>query len=276
MSKPSSVSLVISTYNEPQWLEKVLWGYSVQTMPDFEVVIADDGSRQETKDLIKKLKCQTGLKMHHVWHEDKGYQKCVILNKAIASLGSEYLIFTDGDCIPRKDFIAVHLKNAQKGYFLSGGTIRLPIGLSKAITKEHIISQQCFEKEWLLENGLNDNFLKNLKLTNSPDLAHTLNLLTTARKTWNGGNASGWRNDIVRANGFNEELEYGGQDREFGLRMNNLGIKSKQLRFSAICLHLDHERSYKTEEAILQNIARRKKVIRERITKIEKGLDKYL
>lgn len=276
MSKPSSVSIIISTYNEPQWLEKVIWGYSVQTTSNFQVVIADDGSRQETKDLIRNLKYRTGLDMLHVWHEDKGYQKCVILNKAIANLKSEYLIFTDGDCIPRKDFISVHLKNAEKGYFLSGGTIRLPIGLSRSINKDHIISQRCFDKEWLLKNGLDDNFLKNLKLTNSPDLANTLNRLTTARKTWNGGNASGWRKDIIRANGFNEELKYGGQDREFGLRMNNLGIRSKQLRFSAICLHLDHERSYRTEEAIMHNLARRKQVIREKITKIEKGLDKYL
>jgi len=200
----------------------------------------------------------------------------MILNKAIASQKSEYLIFTDGDCIPRKDFIEMHLANAEKGYFLSGGTIRLPLGLSNYVSKEHIISQTCFNKEWLLNHGLDPNFWKNLKLTRSIDLAKTLNRLTTARSTWNGGNASGWRRDIISANGFNEDLKYGGQDREFGLRMNNMGIRSKQLRFSAICLHLDHQRSYKTEEAILQNLIHRKRVVRERITKIEQGLDKYL
>lgn len=276
MARPSTVSVIISTYNEPQWLEKVIWGFSVQTIQDFELVIADDGSGQETKETISRLKGQTGLRLRHVWHEDRGYQKCMILNKAVASQKSEYLIFTDGDCIPRKDFIEMHLENAEEGYFLSGGTVRLPLELSKFITKEHIVSQTCFNKDWLLNHGLDPNFWKNLKLTRSIDLAKTLNRLTTARSTWNGGNASGWRKDIISANGFNEDLKYGGQDREFGLRMNNMGVRSKQLRFSAICLHLDHERSYKTEEAILQNLIHRKKVVRERITKIDQGLDKYL
>ena len=82
-----------------------------------------------------------------------------------------------------------------------------------------------------------------------------MNTITPTKATWNGCNASGWIDDILKTNGFNEEMQYGGQDREFGERMFNLGIKSKQIRYSAILLHLDHKRPYKTKDSINKNIA---------------------
>ena len=44
-----SISVIISTYNKPHFLEKVLTGYCFQTFNDFEIIIADDGSSNETK-----------------------------------------------------------------------------------------------------------------------------------------------------------------------------------------------------------------------------------
>src|ERR1041384_5412277 len=98
------VSVIITTYNNPAWLEKVLWGFEVQTYKNFEVIIADDGSGEETQQLINRFKDQSLLRIIHVWHEDKGYQLCQLLNKPINASTSSYLIFTDGDCVPRKDF----------------------------------------------------------------------------------------------------------------------------------------------------------------------------
>src|SRR5687768_17180449 len=106
------VSVVISTYNSPEWLEKVLWGYEFQTYRNFELVIADDGSGDSTREIIDRFKTQSGLDVIHVWHEDRGFQKSEILNKAIQASKTDYLIFSDGDCIPRKDFVGVHVMNA--------------------------------------------------------------------------------------------------------------------------------------------------------------------
>ncbi|MDX5328696.1 MAG: glycosyltransferase, partial [Marinobacter sp.] len=75
--------MIISTYNSPEWLEKVLWGYSAQTHKDFEIIIADDGSKDETRQLIDRMRDETGLTITHVWQEDDGFQKCRILNKAV-------------------------------------------------------------------------------------------------------------------------------------------------------------------------------------------------
>lgn len=94
------LSVIITTYNSPVWLEKVLWGYSVQTHKDFEIVIGDDGSRDDTRETIDRLRKETGLTIKHIWQEDKGFRKCRILNKAILQADAPYLVFTDGDCIP--------------------------------------------------------------------------------------------------------------------------------------------------------------------------------
>ncbi|NND80648.1 MAG: glycosyltransferase, partial [Maribacter sp.] len=103
----STVSVIISTYNKPKWLEKVLWGFNCQTYKDFEVIIADDGSGPETKELIDMMRGKVGYRIDHVWQEDEGFQKCRILNLAILACTTDYIIMTDGDCIPREDFVQV-------------------------------------------------------------------------------------------------------------------------------------------------------------------------
>jgi glycosyltransferase involved in cell wall biosynthesis len=245
-------SVVLSTYNAVEWLEKVLWGFECQTFKEFEVIIADDGSGPATADLIRQFSSTNRLNIKHVWHEDRGFQKSAILNKAIVASSFDYIIFTDGDCIPRKDFVAVHMKHSAPGKFLSGGYFMLPMETSKAIAREDIYSSRCFDVKWLKENGLPGSY-KTLKLTSRGLMEKALNFLTPTKPTWNGHNSSGWKTDIVAVNGFNEEMQYGGQDRELGERLVNYGIVGKQIRYSAICVHLDHKRSYKTPESIAKN-----------------------
>jgi glycosyltransferase involved in cell wall biosynthesis len=246
------ISVIISTYNNPAWLEKVIWGYEQQTYQDFEFVIADDGSGDETRRLIECYRQNSSLTIIHVWHEDKGFQKSAILNKAVAASTSDYLLFSDGDCIPRKDFVATHVKHAQAGYFLSGGYFKLPMETSKAITREDVINENAFDINWLHSNGLKKTY-KELKLVSRGLQQRLLNFFTPAKPTWNGHGSSGWKKDILEVNGYNEEMQYGGQDRELGERLVNLGLKGKQIRYSAVCVHLDHKRGYNTKESITKN-----------------------
>lgn len=248
-----SIGVVISTYNNIEWLEKTLYGYTLQSHDVFELIIADDGSDERTKDLIENFRKNYFPGIKHVWHPDNGFRKCEILNKAILAADSEYLIFTDQDCIPRYDFIETHIRFAQKGYFLSGGYFRLPMDISKAISDEDIKTRRAFDLKWLKEKGLKTSF-KNTKLYNSPRFASFMNWITPANASWNGCNSSGWKADMLEIGGFNEKMQYGGLDREFGERLFNLGIKSKQIRYSAICVHLDHSRPYKNKELIKKNL----------------------
>lgn len=266
------VSVIISTYNAVDWLQKVLIGYCNQTEKDFEIVIADDGSLIETKKLIDTFKGKFKNPIVHVWHEDNGFQKTIILNKAILKTNSDYLIFTDGDCIPRKDFIDIHLKYKENGYFLSGGYYKLPMNISEIINENAILSENCFNFNWLKENGLKASF-KSVKLTKIKIIANFMNWITPTKKSWNGHNSSGFKSDIIAVNGFNQDMQYGGLDRELGERLFNLGLLSKQIRYSAICLHLDHKRGYANPETWKINNDIRKFNKKNKITYIKNGLD---
>lgn len=246
-----------------------MWGYLFQTRMADEIVIADDGSRDETRQLIETYK--QWLPIKHVWHEDNGFQKSRILNSALIASEAEYLIFTDQDCIPRPDFIATHERYAERGYMLSGGYFKLPMDLSLQITKHDVESGAAFDLKWLRDNKLPLSF-KCTKLFKSSAFAKFMNTITPTKATWNGCNASGWRDDMMKVNGYNEEMQYGGQDREFGERMWNLGIKSKQIRYSAIVLHLDHKRPYKTKESIEKNRAIRRNTRRSGIIETPNGI----
>src|SRR6476660_3556118 len=193
-------SVIFSTYNSEAWLEKTIWGFAAQDETDFEIIIADDGSKPATKELIDALRPQVKMPIIHVWQADNGFQKSQILNKAIVAANTDYLIFTDGDCIPRKDFVATHLQYREKGYFLSGGYFMLPMETSLAITKDDILSQRCFKLEWLTKHGLKSSY-KNTKLAVTGFTASFLNWITPTKATWNGHNASGWKEDLVAING---------------------------------------------------------------------------
>lgn len=267
------ISIIISTYNSEEWLEKVMWSYEAQTFKNFEMVIADDGSQQPTLNLIDKMKSLVSYPIVHVWHEDKGFQKSQILNKAILACNADYILMSDGDCMARKDYVEIHVNEREKGYFLSGGYFMLPLDISKRITKEDILSQRCFDVDWLKSHGLKSSF-KNNKLTAKGFKSRFLNAVTPTNASWNGHNASGWKDDILAVNGFDERMQYGGQDRELGERLFNCGVKSKQIRYSAVCLHLDHPRGYKTQESIDKNLAIRATTKKENLKWTKHGIKK--
>lgn len=269
------VSVIFTTYNQPQWLQKVLWGFECQTHKNFEIVIADDGSQEATRELVHNFLENSHLRIQHIWHPDEGYQKCPILNKAIVASKADYLIFTDGDCIPRADFVAQHIQRRKQGYFLSGGTLRLPLDLSQHIERSHIQSQKAFELKWLYQNGLPKTF-KSTKLVKSRWYTTLMNALTPTKASWNGHNSSGWKHDIVAINGFNETMHYGGQDRELGERLQNYGLRSRQIRYAAICIHLEHGRPYKTKESIERNRAIRNQVRNTKTFWTAEGIDKHI
>ena len=255
-------SVIISTYNSPLWLKKVLEGYAHQNRKDFEVLVADDGSDNRTKEVIESFQDRL-TQIKHIWHPDQGFQKCKILNKAIKHAETEYLIFSDGDCIPRNDFVTTHLKYRKKRRFLSGGYFKLPMELSQAIDARDIENQKCFNLSWLRDHGLGTSF-KNFKLVSNQRITNFLNKLTPTNPTWNGHNASGWKKDILAVNGFDERMRYGGEDRELGERLINKQVYPIQIRYKAICVHLDHKRDYVTEEDWEKNNQIRRQTLRNR------------
>jgi glycosyltransferase involved in cell wall biosynthesis len=269
--RPAGVSVILSTYNQPRWLEKALWGYAAQRFADFEVLVADDGSGPETADVIARLQGRDGVRLVHVWHEDRGFRKTEILNRAILAARGDYLIFSDGDCIPHPNFVATHVRLAAERRFLSGGYLKLSLDLSEGITEDDVQSGRAFDRRWLRARGWQGG-RRALRLPGSPAVAALLDALTPTGATWNGHNASTWREAIVAVNGFDLDMGYGGEDRALGERLVNLGYRGRRVRFRAPCLHLDHPRPYADPAVIGANRRRREEIRRTRDVRTHRGL----
>lgn len=267
------ISVVISTYNAEAWLEKVLLGYRHQTWTDFEVIVADDGSGPATRALIEGFASDYPVPLRHVWHEDHGYRRQEILNKAIPLAEGPYVLFTDGDCIPRRDFVAVHAGLARPGTFLSGGYCKLGMELSRRISAGDIASGRAFDPRWLSEHE-RLGFHNAMKLGATALTGRVLDRITTAKATFNNCNSSAWKDDLLAVNGYDERMKYGGPDRELGERLVHHGVRGKQIRHRAVCVHLDHERSYRTAESIALNRAIRAETRARRVVATPYGIRK--
>ena len=275
MNADTAVSVVFTTYESPRWLEKTFWGFLAQRHERFEIVVADDGSGEETRALIERYAAEfaaRGVALRHVRHADEGFRKCRILNRAILACAHDYVVLTDGDCVCREDFLAVHVARAEPGRWLSGSYYKLPMATSEAIGREDVLSGRCFERAWLRAHGLPGGPRSHLKLVRGPRLARALNRLTPTACNLKGANASAWRADLIGVGGFDERMRWGGLDRELGVRLVNAGVRPRHVRYDAICLHLDHARGYRDEAAVAANRALRRRVEREGVARTEHGI----
>jgi glycosyltransferase involved in cell wall biosynthesis len=246
------ISVVLSTYNRPRDLERVLWGYAAQADREFELVLADDGSGPETAGLVERMRRDAGLGITHVWHEDRGFRKTEILNRAILAASGDYLLFSDGDCIPRCDLIAVHRALARPGRFVAGGYLKLPAAVSERVTINDVTCGRVADLAWLRAEGWRPG-RRALRLTTSPLRARVYDALTPTRAVFQGNNAAAWRADLERVNGFEGEMGYGGLDKELGYRLENAGVRGIQARHRAVALHLHHDRPYRDPEVWRRN-----------------------
>lgn len=271
MRSTRAVSMIVSTYNQPDWLYLSLFSLLHQSRSDFEVVVADDGSGPETAEVIRRLQPQFAGRLRHVWHADNGFRKNIILNEAVRQATGDYLIFIDGDIVARDDFVDNHLRLSAPGRFLSGGCLRLTGAVSSAVTEKAIASGDVFRTRFLRRAG-QPWTTKFIKLVGFGRASRMLDAVTPTRATFNGMNSSMWRTDFYRVNGFDERMAYGGCDREIGERLENNAVTGRQCRYSLACLHLDHGRPYVRRELIAENLKIRRDVQARRLRWTEHGI----
>ena len=248
----TEISVIVSTYNRPEYLERVLRGYAVQSDRDFQLVVADDGSDSVTRDLISRMRAETRLSILHVWHEDRGFRKSLILNRAIEASRGDYLFFTDGDCIPRRDLIAVHRRLAKQGRYVAGGYLKLSPQVTSAIGLADVDAGRIADLRWLRSRGWKPG-RRALRLIRSDGLSAFLDLITPTAAEFQGNNASTWRDSLYQVNGFESDMGYGGLDQALGYRLVNAGIKGIQARHRAVTMHLHHERPYRDAATVKKN-----------------------
>lgn len=249
--------VIVSTYNNPMALNYVLLALAGQCNASFSVCVADDGSGKPTQVLLEGWVDRLGpISLRHVWQEDDGFRKNTILNKAIDSSRADYLIFMDGDCVARPDFVACHIARRAEGHFLSGGMIRLPDQSTLALSEKIIGSGEVFRLSWIIAQIGLRKFSTLLKAAVLPVMfAHALDWFSPVKRTWNGANSSAWRHDLIAVNGFDEALRYGAEDVEMGVRLNNHGIFGKHIRYSTCLLHIEHSRGYADAKIVQRNKA---------------------
>ena len=249
--------VIVSTYNKPRELNLVLLALSLQRGADFGICVADDGSAEPTAELVERWQARLGgTRLRRVWHPDNGFQKNRILNRAIDSSTADYLVFIDGDCVARPDFIATHLARRRPRAFLSGGMVRLPRAASDAMTEAEVADGRVFQADWLRTHGGGLRLSTRMEAALLPaPLAQLLERITPVKRTWNGADSSGWRRDIVAVNGFDERLRYGAEDVEMGVRMVHDGVQAVSARYSLALLHLEHDRPYADKQVIAANHA---------------------
>lgn len=225
--------VIVSTYNRPNALKKVLDGLLGQTRIPDEVIIADDGSDDETRQAVQPYLDKHGEIFRHVWHEDKGFRAARVRNLAIKSSSSDYLIFLDGDCIPGKHYVLDHWQLAREGFFFQGKRIIISQAVSAGFVFSDTLS--VFKQLKLALTGGLSNAHHIIRIPILP--AFTTSKLSGIRSC----NMGIFKKDLIAVNGFNEAFKgWGREDSELVVRMYKYGIKRNEHPFRAVCYHLWH------------------------------------
>jgi hypothetical protein len=260
-----SCTLIIPTYNWPEALELVLLSVLDQSVMPQEIIIGDDGSKPETKGLIKKFEKQFNLPLIYIWHEDQGNRKSIMMNKAIAKSSFPYIIEIDGDVILQKDFIKDHLSLARPNTYLYGSRVSIQKSKLKSL----------FAKKQIKFNYFSSGIKKRNRTLRIPFLANTASSHLFLSGKVRGCNISFWREDFIKINGYNEDFTgWGMEDSEMILRMVNAGIYGKRLKQKGIIYHIYHkeqDKSFVKRNREIEKITKTSKRIR-----ASKGIDQYI
>lgn len=261
-----TVSLIISTYNSPRALDLCLQSVLQQSILPDEVLIADDGSGEETKKIVEEFQKKSLIPIRHIWHEDNGFRLTVIRNKAIAKVSMDYVIQIDGDIILNRHFIKDHKRFARKNSFVSGSRLNIQEYLSKKLLAERSIQVSIRNKG--VHNRING--VRWQLLTWLLQSYHQDDLLYVR-----GCNMGFWKSDLLLVNGYDENMiGWGREDSEIACRLINAGIRKRIIKNAGIVFHLYHPDNSRAQFNINNEILQ--KTIDEKRTWCSKGVDQYL
>ncbi|EFP1606328.1 glycosyltransferase [Campylobacter jejuni] len=240
--KPKTCTLIITTYNQKERLKLVLDSVKNLTFLPNEVLIADDGSKEDTARLIEEYQKDFPCKLEHIWQEDEGFRLSEIRNKAIKTSNSEYIIVIDGDMILEKNFINDHLNFAQKKVFLQGSRVILNEKESKELLSKNDFSLAFDKKGFKNQRNI---FLAKC-IYKFSKLSKKFFKKSQLIKGIRGCNMSFYKSDFEAIEGFNEKfIGWGREDSEFVARFLFNDGAFKRLKFNALAYHIYHEENSK-------------------------------
>jgi len=268
------IAVIVTTYNRADALSAVLEGYLAQTDRDFEVLVADDGSTAETAQIVHQFQARAAFPIHHIWQEDKGFRAAMARNRALAATSADYVIFTDGDCVPPVDFVARHRLLSEPGWLLSGNRLLLAQEFTAQVLREKLPIHLWRAADWLRAR-FQGKIGRVLPLLRLPDVKWLRKL---APRRWEGAktcNLSAFRSDLLKVNGLDESYTgWGLEDSDLVIRLIRAGVLSKSARFSAPVLHLWHKENDRSK--LEENNRRLQEVSHATHIRAHKGVEQYL
>ena len=263
------ISLVVTTYNREDALDAVLRSLAGQEDRGFEVLVADDGSGPATAALVEQWKPRLGVRLAHVWHEHRGFRAGEIRNRAIRESRGDYVVFLDGDCLARPDFVGTHRRLAEPGWFVTGNRALLTKTLTRAVLDQKLEPEHWGAARWLaqrMSGGLN-RLAPVLRLPLGP-------MRKTRPQAWQGArscNLAVWRTDLDQVDGFDASFSgWGKEDSDLLVRLLHAGVRRKDGAFATGVLHLWHPDADRSRLA--DNERRLAHVIESRRVRAEQGI----
>ena len=265
-------AVILTTYNRPDALRAALDGYRAQDIRDFELIIADDGSTRETGALVDEYRREMPFPILHVWQEDRGFRAGAVRNRALAQTSADYVIFSDGDCVPPAFFVRRHIALAEPQCFLAGNRVLLSERFTAEVLERHIAIHAWSTARWLAA-WLRRDVNRALPLVRLPDGGFR----KSSPQRWEGVktcNFSAWRADLLKANGFDERYAgWGLEDSDLVVRLLHGGVRHKSARFAAPVFHLWHRENDRSQLA--ENRSRLEEILASRRVAALEGLDRY-
>lgn len=241
------LSVIVSTYNRPDALRAVLAGLAEQSDRAFEVLVADDGSGDETRTTVAECAATSSITIRHIWHEDKGFRLSAIRNLAAAQAKGDYLVFIDGDCVPRLDFVMRHRALAEPKWMVAGNRLLLSESFTRTVLERRLPIHRWDLSSWWVARRARD--LNRI----GPLLRVPLGpLRKIGGKRWQrvrGCNMGIWKADLLAVNGFDETFEgWGYEDSDMAVRLVNAGRRLKKGAYACGLLHLWHRENDRRQE----------------------------
>lgn len=245
------IDVVVSAHANARALHHTLLGFALQTELPATLWVAEDGQDPAVAAVVRAHQAQSGLAIRHLSQPHRGFRKWALVNRAIGLSRAPWLVFTDADCVPRRDLLTQYRRLVRTGRFVAAGShVELPREFhERELTDELLVSQRMFEARFLQGAGV---VLPASRLLPAGWRARVLDTLTP-RSAWVGNNSGAWREDLLRVAGFDETMGYGGADRNLGIRLEHAGVRGLRARHSLVCLHLEHERPWRDPALVARN-----------------------
>jgi glycosyltransferase involved in cell wall biosynthesis len=266
------LSLIVTTYNRPDALAAVLAGLLAQDDRGFEVLIADDGSRDDTRMLVERSARDAPLRIAHVWQEDRGFRAGAARNRAFLQARGDYLVFLDGDCVPRPDFVARHRRLSERGWMVAGNRILLSESFTRDVLEARLPIHGWTFAQW--REAHRRGAINRTAALRSLPLGPLRKIGSRRWQRVRSCNLGVWADDFRAVNGFDDIFEgWGFEDSDLAVRLLNLGVRRKYGAFATGVLHLWHRENDRAREG--ENWQRLQQRIGSGETRAGRGLEQY-